>query len=235
MLNIHRLNKSFGAHHVLKDFELLIEANALTAIIGPNGCGKSTLFNVLTGELSADSGDIRFNDESLLGLRPRQIAQRGVLRKFQIPGIYANMTVAEHLQLPFIIQKKKTDKPLIAQTAERMNLSAQLHNKGGLLATGQKQWLELAMLVLLSPTLLLLDEPIAGMTETEVQTTLTILHGLNHDGLTIVTIEHNMDFVKALTDDIVVMMDGQVIKRSHYADIAADERIKADYLGSLYS
>lgn len=235
MLEIKQLNKSFAAHHVLKSLDLSIQAKALTAIIGPNGCGKSTLFNLLTGELKPDSGDILFQGKSLLGLKPRQIAQRGVLRKFQIPGIYPQMTVAEHLRLPFIIQGNKINQAQITATAQQMGLSECLFQKGALLATGQKQWLELAMLVLLSPTLLLLDEPIAGMTETETKTTLRLLQQLNAQGLTIVTIEHNMDFVKRLTDDIVVMMDGQVIQRGDYQTIAADKRIRDDYLGTLYS
>lgn len=235
MLEIKQLNKSFAAHHVLKNLDLSIQAKALTAIIGPNGCGKSTLFNLLTGELKPDSGDILFQGKSLLGLKPRQIAQRGVLRKFQIPGIYPQMTVAEHLRLPFIIQGNKINQTQIAATAQQMGLSEWLFQKGGLLATGQKQWLELAMLVLLSPTLLLLDEPIAGMTETETKTTLRLLQQLNAQGLTIVTIEHNMDFVKHLTDDIVVMMDGQVIQRGDYQTIAADKHIRDNYLGTLYS
>lgn len=235
MLSIQQLHKSFATHHVLQGLDLDIAAQSLTAIIGPNGCGKSTLFNVMTGEIPADSGEVIFDGKSILGLRPRQIAQRGVLRKFQIPGIYPTMQVGEHLRLPFVIQQKPIDKALIQQTAKRMGLDDILSTSAGLLATGQKQWLELAMLVLLDPTLLLLDEPIAGMTAEETQRTLDILHELNADGLTIVTIEHNIDFVKALTDDIVVIMQGRVFKRGHYDDIAADEHIRANYLGSLYS
>lgn len=235
MLSIQQLNKSFGAHHVLKDLDLVINPGALTAIIGPNGCGKSTLFNVITGKLSADSGDITFNGNSLIHLKPRQIAQKGILRKFQIPGIYTDMTVEEHLRLPFVIQRLPVDSALMKQTAERMGLDHLLASKAAILATGQKQWLEMAMLILLKPQLLLLDEPIAGMTASESQTTLTLLHDLNQAGLTIVTIEHNIDFVKSLTDDIIVIMDGNVVLRSHYDDIATDPQIRTNYLGSLYA
>lgn len=240
MLRINHLQKSFGDNAVLQNVELAIAQGALTAIIGPNGCGKSTLFNLITGELTADSGDILFtspsaNEQSLLGLRPRQIAAKGILRKFQIPGIYPNMTVAEHLRLPFIISKQSFDARLARRIATQMGLDELTNHTGSVLATGQKQWLELAMLVLLKPTLLLLDEPIAGMTAQESQRTLAILHELNRDGLTIVTIEHNIDFVTALTDDIVVMMKGGVVMRADYTTIVADANIRANYLGALYA
>lgn len=235
MLNIHNLHKSFGDSRVLRGIDLSIEQGALTAIIGPNGCGKSTLFNLMTGELPADSGEMHFNGKSLLGKRPRRIAQLGILRKFQVPGIYPNLTVAEHLRLPFVIQKQAQDHGQTQQIAAQMGLTDLLDTHGRVLATGQKQWLELAMLVLLKPTLLLLDEPIAGMTATEAQRTLHILHDLNREGLTIVTIEHNMDFIKQLTNDIAVIMNGEVAMRGDYATIAADSDIRKNYLGSLYA
>lgn len=239
MLIIQQLNKSFGAHQVIQQLDLSIDTGALTAIIGPNGCGKSTLFNLITGQLAADSGNIYFTQAAkqhhLNGLKPRKIAQLGILRKFQIPGIYANMTVLEHLQLAFIIQKKSIQPNLIQQTAKRMGLAEQLSTQAGVLPTGQKQWLEMAMLVLLQPTLLLLDEPIAGMTAAESEQTRDILLQLNAEGLTIITIEHNIDFVKALTKDIAVIMDGNVMMRSDYASIAANKKVRKDYLGSLYA
>lgn len=235
MLSIQGIHKSFGEQRVLRGVNLTIDRGALTAIIGPNGCGKSTLFNLITGELAPDSGDIVFSGHSLLGLRPREIAGKGILRKFQIPGIYPNMTVAEHLRLPFVIRKQPIDQSLIQQTASQMGLGSLLEQHASVLASGQKQWLELAMLVLLQPKLLLLDEPIAGMTAQESQRTLNMLNTLNRDGLTIVVIEHNIDFVKALTDDIVAIMNGTVAMRNHYAAIADDSDIRANYLGSLYA
>lgn len=207
----------------------------MTAIIGPNGCGKSTLFNLITGELSPEQGDILFNGQSLLGLRPRQIAQRGILRKFQIPGIYPNMSVNEHLMLPFVVSQTKVDIQKINKVAEQMGLQTLMQVQAGVLATGQKQWLEIAMLVLLEPTLLLLDEPIAGMTVKEAEKTEKILKQLNTGGLTIVTIEHNIDFVKSLTEDIAVLMNGGVFLRGDYAMIAQNADVKANYLGSLYA
>lgn len=235
MLTIHQLCKSFDAHQVIQQLDLVIEAGALTAIIGPNGCGKSTLFNLITGQLAANAGDITFNNQRINGLKPRKIAQLGILRKFQIPGIYPNMTVLEHLHLPFIIKKQVIQTAKVQQIAKQMGLEKLLTTQGGVLATGQKQWLEMAMLVLLEPTLLLLDEPIAGMTAEESEQTRDILQQLNAEGLTIVTIEHNIDFVKSLTDDIAVMMNGKMVMRSHYDQIAADAAIRKDYLGSLYA
>lgn len=235
MLSINNLHKSFGENHVLQGIDLAVAKGAMTAIIGPNGCGKSTLFNVITGELPQTSGNITFNGKPLLGKRPRQIAQLGILRKFQIPGIYPNLTVSEHLTLPSIIHHRHQPPRRIEQIAQQMGLTELMQTTGRLLATGQKQWLELAMLVLLEPTLLLLDEPIAGMTPAEAQKTLAILHELNRDGLTIITIEHNIDFVSQLTDDIVVLMDGMVAMRADYATLAKDANIRKNYLGSLYA
>lgn len=235
MLVIEKLYKSFAANQVLKGLDLTVNSGALMAIIGPNGCGKSTLFNLITGALSPDSGKIVFQSEQLTGLKPREIAKKGILRKFQVPGIYPNLTVKAHLELPFIIKKQSVSQSIIKKTADQMALTQWLEYPGSRLATGQKQWLEMAMLVLLQPTLLLLDEPIAGMTATEASQTLAILKQLNRDGLTIVTIEHNIDFVKQLTDDIAVIMQGQVIKRDCYENIANDRVIREGYLGSLYA
>lgn len=234
MLAIQQLSKAFAAHQVLRGLDLSVSEGALTAIIGPNGCGKSTLFNLITGELKPDGGTIRFNGQSLLGKKPRHIAQQGILRKFQIPGVYPGMTVNEHLRLASVISRHPVDNKRMQQTIAQMRLTTVLSQPAKVLATGQKQWLELAMLVLMQPTLLLLDEPIAGMTADESVRTLAMLKQLNNDGLTIITIEHNMDFVKQLTDDIVVMMNGGVVMRADYATIAADSQIRADYLGSLY-
>lgn len=220
---------------MLQGLDLVIETGALTAIIGPNGCGKSTLFNLITGEFPPDEGSIDFQSQSLLGLSAKAVAQRGILRKFQVPGIYPDMTVAEHLTLPFVIQKKAVDPRQIRRTADNMGLTTLLEQPAKVLATGQKQWLEMAMLLLLQPTLLLLDEPIAGMTAKEAEQTLALLKQLNSEGLTIITIEHNIDFVKQLTEDIAVIMNGKVVKRSHYDDIAADAEIRKGYLGSLYA
>ncbi len=236
MLNIHQLHKTFSSHTVLNGLDLQIEKGAMTAIIGPNGCGKSTLFNLITGELSPDtgSGEISFCGQSLRGLKPRQIAQRGILRKFQIPGIYPSMTVAEHLQLAFVIAKQKNNRKSTQQIVEQMGLSSLLNSPAAILATGQKQWLEMAMLVLLKPQLLLLDEPIAGMTAEEAEKTQQILKQLNQDGLTIVTIEHNIDFVQSLTEDIAVLMDGKIYLRDNYQTIVKNPTVKANYLGTLY-
>lgn len=235
MLDIRQLSHAFDANQVIKQLDLSIQSGALTAIIGPNGCGKSTLFNLITGELTPDAGEITFHQQRINGLKPRKIAQRGILRKFQIPGIYPSLTVREHLQLPFVIKKIPVQSDRLHAIATQMGLKKHLTQSAGILSTGQKQWLEMAMLVLLQPTLLLLDEPIAGMTAAESIQTREILQQLNADGLTIVTIEHNIDFVKALTDDIAVIMDGKVILRSDYATIAADAAIRKAYLGSLYA
>ncbi len=234
MLNIHQLHKRFSANTVLKGLDLSIEEGAMTAIIGPNGCGKSTLFNLITGELAADAGEVIFCGQSLKGLKPRRIAQRGLLRKFQIPGVYPRMTVAEHLQLAFVVTKKKVNATEIKRIAEQMGLSALMNTPAAILATGQKQWLEMAMLVLLRPRLLLLDEPIAGMTAEEAEKTQQILQQLNNDGLTIVTIEHNIDFVKSLTDDIAVLMNGKIYLRDNYQTIVNNSTVRENYLGTLY-
>lgn len=235
MLSVKHLRKAFGEQVILKALNLEIVAGSMTAIIGPNGCGKSTLFNLITGELTPDSGDIQFEHQSILGLKPRQIAEKGILRKFQIPGIYPSMSVAEHLRLPFVIQKQPVDNSLVQQTAEQMGLSTLMEQPAKILATGQKQWLEMAMLVLLKPRLLLLDEPISGMTAAEAAETQIILKRLNNDGLTIITIEHNIDFVRELTQDIAVIMNGEIIMRSDYDTIAQDADIRRHYLGSLYA
>jgi len=234
VLAIDNISKSFGAQQVLDNLSLAVQQSALTAIIGPNGCGKSTLFDLITGELRPDAGSIRFADKVLTRLKPRQIAQLGILRKFQIPGIFSELSVQEHLHLPFFINKKRPQQRLINEIAKQMNLSSLTNKTAALLSAGQKQWLEMAMLVLASPVLLLLDEPVAGMTASESTKTMHMLQALSADGLTIVVIDHQLDFVKGLTDDIVVILDGKVMQRGDYDTIAADKILTRRYLGTLY-
>ncbi|MPV85892.1 ATP-binding cassette domain-containing protein [Ostreibacterium oceani] len=258
MLLVDNLTKQFGNQPVLTGCHLEIAKGSLTAIIGPNGCGKSTLFNVLTGDLAADRGRVVFCGQDIAQKHPRQIARQGLLRKFQIPGVYANLTVAAHLQLAtsllprqsnprwsFFMRSSSRHKRR-QNCAEVQDANIQTHaNTLGLgklwdtqakhLSTGQKQRLELAMLLLLKPKLLLLDEPIAGMSAKEAAETLDLLKQLNADGLTIVVIEHNMDFVKRLTEDIAVLMSGQFQLRGHYDLIKADPNIRKNYLGTIYA
>ena len=228
-LELKSLCKSFDGLHVLDNFTLTIEEGSLNALVGPNGCGKSTLFNLITGVLTPDAGQVRFEGQDITGWPPHKIARLGIGRKFQVPAIFEELSLCENL---IIAARKNGQRSAINGILEQINLSNEAHMLAGELAHGQKQWLEIGLLLAQAPALILLDEPTAGMTAAETRATADLITRINRDqGITVLVIEHDMGFIEHLGCPLHVMSKGKILKSGNFADIRKDAEVKALYFG----
>ncbi|NYT70720.1 ABC transporter ATP-binding protein [Pusillimonas noertemannii] len=241
MLEVHSIVKRFGGITVLNELSLSLQAGSVNCIIGPNGCGKTTLFNVLTGRLRPEGGRVLLEGRDITGLPAWRIAQLGMTRKFQIPGVYPELTVAENLIVPLAASNRRAGMlaTLFAKSEDRLHalldlcgLEGKAEYKVAALAHGEKQWLEIAMLLAVDADLILLDEPTAGMSVPETQKTAELVKRLRTEfGKTVLVIEHDMSFVRALDCHLIVMLRGQVVREGRLEDIQTDPEVIAAYLG----
>jgi urea transport system ATP-binding protein len=242
LLEIRDVSKRFGGVTALDHLALGLGEGELACIIGPNGCGKTTLFNVITGALPPSAGEVRFAGERITGLRRHQIARRGILRKFQVPGVYPTLTVMENLEVPLAsMAGRRGPLALLGRHAvarelgallERFNLTGEAELPAAALAHGKKQWLEIAMLLAGEARLLLLDEPTAGMTGPEVAATAALLARLQRErAMSVLVIEHNMRFVQLLACRVMVMMRGAVFCEGTYEEVQRNPAVREGYLG----
>ncbi len=241
VLMLENINVSFDGFKALTDLSLNIGVGELRCVIGPNGAGKTTLMDVITGKTKPQSGRA-FYDQStdLLHLEPADIAQRGIGRKFQKPTVFEALTVFENLEIA-----QKTDKSVWASLRAKLNseqrdridemlatlrLGAERNRKAGLLSHGQKQFLEIGMLLVQEPHLLLLDEPAAGMTDAETEYTAELFRGLagKHS---LMVVEHDMGFVETIADHVTVLHQGQVLAEGSLREVQANEQVIEVYLG----
>jgi branched-chain amino acid transport system ATP-binding protein len=242
LLRTRGLVKEFNGFRAVNDVDLTVAAGDVHALVGPNGAGKTTLFNLLTGFLKPSGGTIELDGEDVTGLRPERIAQRGVARSFQITSLFEELTLVEHVELA--LQGRdgrgyrfwRSDKALRRYRAETGDLLDQVgltrlaHSPAGSLAYGQKRALELALALALSPRLLLLDEPTAGMGVEDVARTVDLIRRVRADR-TIVLVEHNMKVVGDLTDRVTVLQFGKVLAEGPYEQVRNDPRVITAYLG----
>jgi ABC-type uncharacterized transport system ATPase subunit len=242
LLEVRGVTKDFGGLRVLRGVDLSIGAGELRCIIGPNGCGKTTLFNIITGAFPPTSGTVRFRGEDITGRLPRLISRLGLGRKFQVPGIYPNLAVGENLEVSLTSAHSSRLLSMLqtrAGTAERLSglltrfkLRDHATRAAGTLPHGLKQWLELAMLVASGAQVLLLDEPTAGMSATETAATARLIRELRQEhGVTVVVIEHDMSFVRQLACPVLVMLRGTVLFEGSYAEVQAHPQVREAYLG----
>ncbi len=239
LLQLEGIKKNFGGLQVLGGIDLALEAGQMRAIIGPNGCGKTTLFNVISGAFAPTSGKVMFRGEDITGQAPHRIARMGMARKFQVPGIYPTLTVAENLEaarLSFGWRRARgnvaSDRTL-RRIIERFGLHDALEHAAGTLAHGKKQWLEIAMLLSMHASLLLLDEPTAGMSVAETAATAELVAQIaNERGVTVLVIEHDMSFVRALGCPLVVTLRGRILFEGSYQDAQANRDVREAYLGN---
>ena len=241
VLMLENINVSFDGFKALTDLSLNIGVGELRCVIGPNGAGKTTLMDVITGKTKPQSGRA-FYDQStdLLHLEPADIAQRGIGRKFQKPTVFEALTVFENLEIA-----QKTDKSVWTSLRAKLNseqrdridemlatlrLGAERNRKAGLLSHGQKQFLEIGMLLVQEPHLLLLDEPAAGMTDAETEYTAELFRGLagKHS---LMVVEHDMGFVETIADHVTVLHQGQVLAEGSLREVQANEQVIEVYLG----
>jgi branched-chain amino acid transport system ATP-binding protein len=248
MLEVSGLNKSFGGLRALNDVNLRVEAGSVHAIIGPNGAGKSTLLNCFVGRLIPDTGTVTFNGTSLIGLQPHEINQTGVVRVFQTPEIFGELSLLDNVLIPTLAHRdgsfkanawSRTDQQAEVQDrAEHMladvGLADKRHTIANSLSRGDKRRLELAMCLAQEPKLLLLDEPTAGMSRADTNNTIDLLQRIGSGKVTKIIIEHDMHVVFSLAEKISVMAQGTVIAEGPPNDIKGDPRVQEAYLGGAH-
>ena len=242
VLSVSNLSKSFGGLQAVSDVSFDLAAGELLALIGPNGAGKTTCFNMLNGQLKADSGEVKLNGESILGLTPRRIWRKGVGRTFQITATYPSLTVREHVQMAPISTARQTwnlwtraaslhvDEAM--QLLDLVGMASQADRAAAILAYGDLKRLELAIALAHQPKLLLMDEPTAGMAPRErvrlMQLTADIVR---EQGISVLFTEHDMDVVFAHAHRIMVLNRGELIASGNVDDIRNDARVQEVYLG----
>lgn len=241
-LEVAKVTMRFGGIVALDGLDLILKQGELRCILGPNGCGKTTLFNVLTGALRPTSGEVRFRGEVISGQDPATIARHGIARKFQVPGIYPELTVTQNIALPMSaasrkpgvlsLLRHKLDAARLQELLDFAGLSAKASLAAGELAHGEKQRLEVAMLLAAEADLLLLDEPTAGMSKGETSAIAGLVRKLTSEfGKTVLVIEHDMHFVRELACPITVMARGAEIARGSYDEIRRNPLVIECYLG----
>jgi urea transport system ATP-binding protein len=241
-LSLEHLTVSFDGFKALNDLTLSVAPGELRCIIGPNGAGKTTMMDVVTGKTRPDAGTAWFgSDVNLLAMSEPEIAQAGIGRKFQKPTVFEFLSVFENLELALAGDKSfvttlrarvsAADRQRIDFVIETVGLVSQRHAPARALSHGQKQWLEIGMLLMQEPSLLLVDEPVAGMTPHESERTARLLLSLagSHS---VVVVEHDMDFVRSIAGRVTVLHEGRVLADGTMAQVQSDPRVVDVYLGA---
>ena len=240
-LYLDAISVSFDGFRALNELSLTVDAGELRCIIGPNGAGKTTMMDVVTGRTRPDAGRAFFGQTiDLLRLREPDIVEAGIGRKFQKPTVFQHHTVFENLELACKADRRaraslfarldSAQRDRIADTLRLVQLEDAVHQVAGTLSHGQKQWLEIGMLLMQQPTLLLLDEPVAGMTDEETARTAELLLSLAGTHC-LVVVEHDMDFVARIAGKVTVLHEGSVLAEGPLAQVQADPRVVEVYLG----
>jgi urea transport system ATP-binding protein len=241
ILYLEDITVSFDGFKALNKLTLTVEAGELRCVIGPNGAGKTTMMDVITGKTRPDAGTAFFGQTiDLTRLTEPQIAHAGIGRKFQKPTVFENHTVFENLELAMKTDKRvrrtlfgrldSTQLDRIARTLDLIQLMPEADKLAGLLSHGQKQWLEIGMLIMQEPKLLLLDEPVAGMTDEETDRTAELLAKLKGEH-SVVVVEHDMEFIDRIASIVTVLHEGSVLAEGPMDQVKSDERVIEVYLG----
>jgi urea transport system ATP-binding protein len=240
LLELQGVSVSFDGFWALNDLNLRLAPGELRAVIGPNGAGKTTFLDVITGKVRPTRGDVLFRGRSLVGSTEHRIARLGIGRKFQTPRVYQNLTPRRNLELavkgshsPFTLlfgSLSSEQRERVQQLLAVVGLEAQASELAGSLSHGQKQWLEIAMLLAQDPDLLLVDEPVAGLSEEETDRTGALLRSLAGDH-TVLVIEHDMDFIHELNCPVTVLHEGHVLCEGSMDAVQNDPRVIEVYLG----
>lgn len=236
-LEIKGVTKLFGGVRAVDGVDLDLAADEMRCVIGPNGCGKTTLFNLITGYLPPTAGTIRFEGRDVPGRLLHEIARSGIVRKFQVPSIFPGLTVRENVENAFTARRYGAPHPppgALDNLLATVRLGQYGDKIAGTLSHGQKQWLELALVLATDPRLILLDEPSAGMTRAEKAETVRLIETVRRDmSVALLVIEHDMDFVEALSCPISVMMMGRIVASGTFDEIRHDKVVREAYLGPV--
>jgi urea transport system ATP-binding protein len=240
ILKVEGITVSFDGFVVLNGLNFAVERGELRVVIGPNGAGKTTLLDVITGKVRPNSGQVFFQGRDITRLDEQQIAALGIGRKFQTPNIFKSLTVLENLKLALktrrgvlaslatIFTRNGTSR--IDEVLDTIGLAGRAQHPAGLLAHGEKQWLELGMVMLQDPELLLIDEPVAGMTPRESEKTGELLLSMAQKH-TLLVIEHDMTFVRQIASTITVLDEGQILCEGTVNEVQKNPKVIEVYLG----
>lgn len=238
MLEVESLTKQFGGFVAVDEVDLTIEEGVVHGIIGPNGAGKTTLFNLITGEFSPTRGTVTFRGRDITGATPEQITRLGIGRSFQIVEYFPELTVRENLRLAArneerTIRAAFSDSDYdgeVETVASLVNLDTVLDREASNLSHGEKRYLDIGMVLALDPDLILFDEPVAGLNQSEYETLQSILEGLRGD-YTMMVVEHNVDFIVEIVDRLTVIHRGQLLAEGTPEEIKNNSRVQEVYLG----
>ena len=241
LLEIANLGKRFGGVVAVDDCSLSVAAGSITGLIGPNGSGKTTVFNLVTGFIPRDRGDVVFKSQSIAGLPPDQIYGLGIGRTFQLARIFPRLTTLENMLVPvrragwraLLSQRQWShEQDRAMEMLESMDISQVAGTLGGALSYGQRKLLELAAVMMAKPELVLLDEPAGGVNPVVLERIADHIRQLNGQGVTFLLVEHNMGFVMTLCDEVVVLHQGRVIASGKPQDVRANPAVLDAYLGA---
>ena len=240
VLAVEGLSVSFDGFKAIDSLNLYVDRGELRVVIGPNGAGKTTLLDLICGKTRASEGSIKFRNEEMTRLPEFRRVRKGIGRKFQTPSIYENLSVFQNLEVSFprgrgvfgALAFRRTSDVLdrVRSVAGEIGLAGQLDLEAGLLSHGQKQWLEIGMLLMQDPQLLLLDEPVAGMSARERELTGALLRKIA-EGRSVVVIEHDMEFVKSVAHKVTVLHQGKKLAEGSMESVQSDPRVIEVYLG----
>lgn len=240
IVEFKKVSVDFNGFKTLEEVDFYVERGELRMLIGPNGAGKTTLLDVISGKVKPKSGEVIFKGTDICGFREYQIARLGIGRKFQTPAIFGNLTVFENMELAMC--KKKGILPALFSSLKKRNLEDiyyilrtidlinKVDDKAGVLSHGEKQWLELGMSIVQEPSLLLIDEPVAGMTGKEREKTGALLQSIAKNR-SVLVVEHDMEFVRQIAKKVTVLHEGAILCEGSMRDIQNDPMVIEVYLG----
>lgn len=240
LLSVEALSVSFDGFKAVDDVSFYVDPNEIRVIIGPNGAGKTTVLDLICGKTRATAGSIRFRDRELTRMSENGIVEAGIGRKFQNPSIYDDLTVFENLEISYprgrsvlgalMFRRDRAVRERIEEVAEMIFLADLLDERAEYLSHGQKQWLEIGMLLIQDPELLMLDEPVAGMSVSERRKTAELLNKIIV-GRSVIVIEHDMKFVEDIAHRVTVLHQGKVLSEGSMEHVKNDPKVVEVYLG----
>ena len=240
ILEVQGLTTKVSGYTILDNLDFSIEENELRVVLGPNGAGKTTLIDMITGRYKPKAGNIIFNGENITRMAPDKIFVKGISRKFQVPNLYETLSVYDNIMVSLKGRRKvvktlfgkvdKKDNDRIWEILDFIMLTKKAENSVDTLGHGQRQWLELGMLIASEPKLLLLDEPTTGMTKDGKEKTAELIKKIaqNH---TVMLVEHDMDIVRKIAKNVTVLAQGQILAEGPLSEVVQNEDVKAVYLG----
>ena len=233
LLETRKMGVSFGGVHAVKEVDFTLHEGELRCLIGPNGAGKSTFFKMLSGQVTPTRGECRYRNQVISGKRPWDIARLGIGIKTQVPSVFEGLSVRENLWQAAANKLAKSALPAaIDEVLHDIGLEDHQDAVLSELAHGQRQWVELGMILISRPQLVLLDEPAAGLTHQEVRKTAQLIKAINQQS-TVVVVEHDMEFISMIAQQVTVFNQGAVLAEGSFREVTQNPLVKEAYLGNL--